>query len=328
MKPSPAAAFHTYLITGGAGNLARQLAPQLVNEGGQVVLYDIAEQPTDFQTGQMIYVQGDLTRPDEIDALLARHKPDVVLHMASLLSGRCEEDRLLGWKVNVEACVTLFEAALRHRVKTFFFPSSLAAYGGVLPDPLPEDHAQWPRGIYGVSKATCERLGNYYHHHHGLDFRCLRLPVVISRFAPPGAASAYASRAFVECVESGHFTFKVNPTTCVSTVYVKDVLIAIKQLIQAQSQKLTRRAYNIDALSPSAQDIADVLQRHVPTAQMRFEPDPMIANLIESWPRVMVDRSARRDWQWSPQFDLETMAQDFIEQIKGDGSHYVPASKQ
>ena len=121
-----------------------------------------------------------------------------------------------------------------------------------------------------MTKATVERLGVYYHDKHGLDFRCIRLPVVISAFAPPGAASAYASRLFVEAVRTGRFTFKVRPETRPSVIYVKDVLSAIIGLLDAPSECLTRRVYNIDALAPSAGELAGVITSRIPEVKMSY----------------------------------------------------------
>ena len=301
-----------YLITGGGGNLARQLARRLIADGDSVVLFDIADAPPDVECE---YVKGDLTDIGSVTNALDHFQPDVLLHMASLLSGQCEQDHALGWQVNVTAAFALFEAVIKSSVKTMFFPSSLAAYGGKLPDPLPEDFPQWPQGLYGVGKATCERLGHYYHHVHGLDFRCLRLPMVISRFAPPGAASAYASRVFVDAVESGRFTFKVNPTTACSTVYVLDVLDGLRQFVRAPRENLSRCVYNIHSISPTAQQIADAVTARLGAKDIQFDPDEAVVNLIESWPKVVSDTSARNDWGWSPTRDLDAMADHFIQEL-------------
>lgn len=310
----------TYLITGGGGNLSRQLASQLVADGDQVILFDVVEQTPDTRIDGCPYVRGDLREADRVDEVIKNHRPDVLLHMASLLSGKCEQDRTLGWQTNVMGGFNVFEAALRHQVQEVFFPSSLASFGGHLPDPLPEDIPQWPDGLYGVSKVACERLGNYYHSRHGMDFRGLRLPIVLSRFGPAGAASSYASRAFVESVRSGHYSFKVNPTTAAGTVYVRDALEAIKQLVKAPAGALKRRVYNIHAIAPTAQQIATAIQARLPKVQISFDPDPQIARLIESWPKVIEDGSARRDWQWSPQFDLDSLADDFIQELERESA--------
>src|SRR5262249_18141353 len=199
---------HTYLITGGAGNLACQLSFALP-DADRILLFDLAAKPVAAVAPKCTYICGDLTRPEDLPRLLCDFRPDRVLHLASLLSGSCEQDRQRGWQVNVDGGFALFEAALQAGVRQLFFPSSLAAYGAPLPDPLPEEFPQWPTGLYGVTKVACERLGVYYHAKHSFDFRCLRLPAVISRFAPPGAASGYSSRAFIDAVTHGSFVFKV-----------------------------------------------------------------------------------------------------------------------
>ena len=315
----------TFLLTGGAGNLACQLTFDLAQEGHRVVLFDVAEAPQAPVAGGCVFVRGDITSREDIAAALSQHRPQRILHFASLLAGSSEQDRELAWRVNMTATFSLFELAVEHGVRQVFFPSSLASWGGKLPNPLPEDFSQWPDSLYGVCKMALERLGVYYHEKHGLDFRCLRLPVVLSAFAPAvGAASAYASRAFVEGVRCGQFTFRVRPQTRASTMYIKDVLRAIVELIEAPAQKLTRRVYNIHAIAPSAQQIADAVISRIPDAEMVFEPDLEAARLIESWPTEIDDASARRDWGWQPQYSLETLADDFIQDLRREAAAGSP----
>jgi threonine 3-dehydrogenase len=305
-----------YLITGGAGNLACQLSFLLADAAEPVVLFDLAERPVAPTAPHCLYIRGDLTAPDDLRRAIQEHRPDTLLHLASLLSGSCEQDRRRGWQVNSDGTFALFEAAVQAGVRQVFFPSSLAAYGGRLPDPLSEDYPQWPTGLYGVTKVACERLGVYYHERHRLDFRCLRLPVVISRFAAPGAASGYSSRAFIEAVQQRRFVFRVRPTTRVSTVYVRDALRGIADLVQAPAAALTRRVYNIHALAPSAEEIAAAIRVRLPDVELRFDPDPQLVALIESWPAQIVDDSARRDWGWQPVYDLPRLAQDMLQNLE------------
>ncbi len=305
----------TILVTGGAGNLSHQLAHLLVLDGHRIVLFDIAPAPPTLPDGNVTYVTGDVTRPEVVASVLSQYQPQRVLHMASLLSAKSEEDRVLGWQINATATFQMLEMCVQHGVERFFFPSSVASFGGGLPDPLSEDQDQWPEGWYGVTKVTCERMGYYYHRRHGLDFRCLRIPQVISRFANPGAASAYASQAFVQGVQSGRFTFVVNPETCCAAVYVHDMLEGIRRFMDAPARCLTRRMYNIFSISPTAQEIAAAVRARVAGVQLDFSPDPDVARLIESWPRRIDDRSARADWGWSPQFDLNQMADDMVRDL-------------
>jgi len=86
-------------------------------------------------------------------------------------------------------------------------------------------------------------------------------------------------------------------------------------LIRAPADRLSRRVYNIHAIAPSAQEIADVIKARLPGVDLRFEPDPTIAGLIESWPAGIVDDSARRDWNWQPAYDLPGLADDLLQEL-------------
>ena len=305
-----------YLITGGAGNLACQLTFHLAEPEIRVLLFDVAERPVAEVAEGCEYLRGDIAWASDLSTVIDDFKPTAILHFASLLSGQSEEDRALAWEVNMNGAFRLFESAIKSGVKKVFFPSSLASYGGELPSPLPEDFPQWPTGFYGMTKAAVERLGVYYHSKHGLDFRCIRLAAVVSAFAPAGAASAYASRAFAETVRAGRFTFKMRPETRMPIIYVKDVLGALVDFLGSPSEHLTRRIYNVFAMSPSAMDIAEAIVARVPGAQIEFDPDLDLVRLIESWPSEIADASARRDWGWQPRYDLQTMADDFIENVR------------
>jgi threonine 3-dehydrogenase len=306
----------TYLITGGAGNVACRLTFELAADAAKIILVDRAERPLSATAPGCAFECADLTEPGRPESLVARHKPDVIIHLAAMLSGASEADRRAAWAVNADATFALLEGALAAGCRGFFFTSTLGTYGKV-PDPLPEDFPQWPTGIYGVTKVAGERLGVYYHEKHGLDFRGVRLPVLVSPDANPGAASAYASRVFVEAARNGRYVFAVRPTTRVSTLYVRDAVEGIAKLVRAPAAKLSRRMYNLHGIAPTAREIADAAQARLPKADIRFDPKPEVVALIESWPAVMEDASARRDWGWSARFELPAMADDMVRELSG-----------
>lgn len=305
----------TILITGGAGNLACQLSFELNGLADQIILMDIAKGPITRTAENSEYIQSNLSDKEHLRQLLQQYRPHTIVHFASLLSGSSESNRQLAWEVNMKGAFDLFELALEFDVERFFFPSSLASYGGKLPSLLTEDTPQWSDGLYGVTKLAIERLGVYYQRQHGLDFRCLRLPVVVSPFAPTGAASAYASRVFVEAVEQKRYTFKVNPNTRASLMYVRDAINGISGLMRASPDQLTKQVYNVHALSPSAEELAHAVCKRVRNVEILYEPSQEVVTIVENWPDVVEDESARRDWAWSPKFDLETMTDDMIARL-------------
>jgi threonine 3-dehydrogenase len=304
------------LITGGAGNLACQLTWTLASKFERIVLFDVAPGPVGEVSKSAVFERGDLTDVTQLEQLFKRYQPRAVIHLASLLSGSCEQNRTLAWKVNMDGTFGLFETALRNGQPKILFASTVAAFGGQLPQILADDTPQWPDGLYGVTKMAIERLGVYYQRKHGLDFRCLRLPITISRHAPAGAASALASHAFIETVRTGHFTFLARPETKLAVIYISDVLRAFDDLQAAPASLLSRRVYNIGAMAVTCRQIADTIQRHAPAARLKFAPDEAVANLLASWPSVIDDRAARQDWNWKPEFDLERTADDFLAKLR------------
>ncbi|MGJ3242735.1 MAG: NAD-dependent epimerase/dehydratase family protein [Opitutales bacterium] len=307
----------TCLITGGGGNLACQLTHRLRNAFSTIVLADLKTGPVAQTAGNCAYRQADLGKAGALEGLLEDHRPTAVYHLASLLSTSSEENRALAWRINADLSFRLFEGCLAHGVRQVFFPSTFATYGGTIADPLPEDFPQWPDGIYGAMKVAVERLGVYYHRTHGLDFRSVRLPVVISPYAPAGASTAFASRMFVEVRERGAYTCRVAEDTRVSTIAVEDALDGISQLMQVPEEPLTRRVYNLHALAPTAGEIADLIRARRPDAAIRFDPDPVVSRLVNSFPAAIDDTAARRDWGWNPPSDLSTIADRMLTDAHG-----------
>jgi len=304
------------LITGGAGNLACQLSWTLAGQFERVVLFDRAKSPTGKIPPSSLFVQGDLLDEDRVRELFQEHRPAAVIHLASLLSGSCEVDRSLAWKVNMDGTFSLLEMAMRHGMPKVLFASSVAAFGGSLPDVLQDDTPQWPETLYGVTKMAVERLGCYYQKRHGLDFRCIRLPITISRHAPRGAASALASHAFIEAVHSRRFVFAARPETKLAAIYVRDLLRAFGDLLSAPESALTRRVYNIGGFTTTPGEIAAVIKNRLPGVTLEFCPDDAVDIVLAAWPGVIDDSSARRDWQWRTEWNIERTADDFLSLLK------------
>jgi nucleoside-diphosphate-sugar epimerase len=302
----------TCLITGGAGNLACQLSWALADRFDRLVLLDVAQEPVGPTAPAARYERLDLLDSPGLDALFARHTPAAVIHLASFLSASCERDRSRAWQVNMDGTFGLFETALRHGRPSVLFASSVAAFGGPLPAILADDTPQWPVTLYGVTKMAAERLGCYYHEKHGLDFRCLRLPITVSRHAPAGAASALASHAFIEAGRRGRFTFTARPDTPLAVIYVRDVLRAFVGLLAAPAAGLSCRVYNIAGMTVTPGEIAAAIQRRLPDAVLDFAPDDEVDRVLAGWPGAIDDATARRDWRWEPEWDLERMADDFL----------------
>ncbi len=300
-----------YLITGGGGNLARPLAARLLAAGSKVVALDLGDGEY-AELEEATYIAGDITDHQRVRSIIQEHRPTQIFHMASLLSGSSEVDLKRSWDINAAASVHLMELALEFKVDQFFFPSTGATYGSDLPDPLPEDFMQWPETFYGVTKVLVERAGYYMKQVHGLDFRCIRLPLVLSPYAPHGALTAYASHAFVAVGAGEPYVFPVNPDSALSTIYVKDVVDGMIRMMEAPIEKIKKAVYNVHSISPSAGEIGAAIKQKVASFEFSFQPDPKVVGLVDSLSLVHIDGAARSHWGWNPKYNLEDIVVDFF----------------
>ena len=300
------------LITGGAGNLAAWTAWALEKRFERLILTDIVPAPSTPIPVNAIYDQMDIGDVTKLERLVQTHRPNAIVHLASLLSGSSEKDRRKTWHINTTATLEILEQALRLPNCRVLFASTLATYGGDLPKFVTEDQPQWPTTLYGATKVACERLGAYFREAQGLDFRCVRLPIILSPQAPPQAVSAMVSRAFVESKEAGRFVFRARPEMKVASLYVKDVISGFVDLLLAPCEKINQPVYNLAGYSATLGEFSDAILKRLPKVEHRFEPETEVERVLAGWPGDLDDSHARRDWGWKHRFDLDATAADFL----------------
>jgi nucleoside-diphosphate-sugar epimerase len=91
-----------------------------------------------------------------------------------------------------------------------------------------------------------------------------------------------------------------------------DAVDALLQLARTDRGRLSRSVYNIAAFNPSAGEIAELVQRGFPNAEIGFEPDLKRQAIVDSWPADVDDSAARTDWGLDPQYDLERAFSDYL----------------
>ncbi len=163
------------LVTGGAGFLGSHVADSLLALSHQVVvLDDLSGGRRDLVPAGAEFVQGDIGDAPLVDALFARHKFDVVYHLAAYAAeGLSHFIRRFNYTNNVVGSVTLVDAAVNHDVRRFVFTSSIAVYGaGQLP--MSEDQVPQPEDPYGIAKHAVERDLDAAFRQFGLEYVIFR----------------------------------------------------------------------------------------------------------------------------------------------------------
>src|SRR6187397_407347 len=145
------------LITGGAGFLGRRLAEAwLARDVGALTLVDVNAPSQPLTDRRVRYVTADLAADGVLESVIDRDTT-AVFHLAAVVSGQAEADFDLGMRVNVDATRRLLEVCrARGHAPRFVFTSSVAVYGGALPEVVRDDTALAPQTSYGVEKAIGE----------------------------------------------------------------------------------------------------------------------------------------------------------------------------
>jgi nucleoside-diphosphate-sugar epimerase len=198
------------LVTGAGGMIGRKLVERLVADktlGGKPItgltLVDVVESPIPAgapKDTKPIVI--DFSEPGVSTTLIAE-RPDVIFHLAAIVSGDAEANFEKGYKINFNGSWSLFEAIRLEGQKNsqaapykprFVFASSLAVIGPPFPDPVPDDFAPTPSTSYGAQKAMTELMLADYSRKGFLDGVGVRLPTICIRPGKPNkAASSFFS---------------------------------------------------------------------------------------------------------------------------------------
>ncbi|KAF8782144.1 L-threonine 3-dehydrogenase like protein [Argiope bruennichi] len=305
------------LITGSLGQLGTGLAAKLRARYGaeNVIMSDIIKAPQQIlDAGPYIYA--DILDFKNLQEIIVNYRIDWLIHFSALLSAIGEDNVPLAMRVNIEGLHNVMELAKQYRLK-IFVPSTIGAFGPDSPrNPTPDLCVQRPRTIYGVSKVHAELLGEYYHFKYGLDFRSLRFPGVISGdTAPGGGTTDYAVVVFHEALRTGKFKCYLRDDTKLPMMYIEDCLRSLIELMEAPSESLKLRTYNVAAISFTPKELVKAVQKHVPHLQVEYVPDHRQA-IADSWPQEFEDINARRDWGWKHEYGIDELCSAMIEVLK------------
>jgi UDP-glucose 4-epimerase len=164
------------LVTGGAGYIGSITVEQLVAGGAEVVVFDnLYQGHREAVHPEAVFVQGDLADRDAIDAVLAEHRPDGIMHFASYtLVGESWEKPSLYLRDNVVNGLNLLESAVEHGVGRFILSSTANLFDDPERIPIAETERIVPGSPYGESKNILERYLHWFDRVYGLRYTCLR----------------------------------------------------------------------------------------------------------------------------------------------------------
>jgi D-erythronate 2-dehydrogenase len=308
------------LITGGGGFIGSRLAQALHarHPEARIRLLDIG-----FPAGPgkpFECVTGDLASPDVIAKALGGDT-DTVFHLAAVVSGGAEADFDLGYRVNLDGTRALLEACRKlPRPPKFVFASSVAAFGGVLPETLDDSTTPAPQTSYGTQKVIGEYLVADFTRKGMIDGRSMRLPTVVVRPGKPNlAASSFASGIIREPLAGQPSECPVPEATGVWILSPRRVVEAFVHAWELPSSAWpTTRVVNLPGITLTVREMIDAMGRvagRQAVDLVTFKPDARIQGIVKTWPvRFRTERAAAMGFTADADFD--SIVRDHIENEK------------
>jgi nucleoside-diphosphate-sugar epimerase len=286
------------LVLGAAGMVGRKFIERLAREGGlgdraisRITAHDVvaatapAKAPFAFDA-----VTGDVSEPGTIATLIAS-RPDLIVHLAAIVSGEAEADFEKGYRINLDGTRALLEAVrlvgdgYRPRV---VFTSSIAVFGAPFPDAIGDTFFTTPLTSYGTQKAIGELLLADYTRRGFLDGIGIRLPTICVRPGLPNkAASGFFSNIIREPMAGKEAVLPVSPDV---RHWFASPRAAVGFLVHAATMDLSavgpRRNLTMPGLSCTVGEEIAALRRvagDTAVALIRHEPDPVIERIVGGW---------------------------------------------
>jgi len=304
------------LITGANGQLGTELAQAIADRVGceNVITSDLVAE------GRHLNIRHeplDVTRREDLQAIVSRHDVTQIYHLAAALSATGEQNPQWAWNLNMAGLLNVLEVARTTQLDKVFWPSSIAAFGPTTPKrQTPQSTIMEPKTVYGISKLAGEGWCRWYFEKHGVDVRSLRYPGLISYKTPPGGGTTdYAIDMFYYALQNKTYTCFLNEGEVLPMMYMEDAVRATIELMAAPSERITKRgSYNLSGVSFTPRDIIAEVRRHVPEFNVEFRPDFRQA-IAEGWPNSIDDSAAQKDWGWKPHFDLSDIVADMLKNL-------------
>jgi threonine 3-dehydrogenase len=324
------------LVTGANGEIGHGLIRYLSEHTDtNIVALDVVPLDKALRPMCETYIVGDILDQMLLGRLVVEHEIATIYHLASILSTKAEYNPETAHRINVEGTMNLLRLAVEQSqwqgssVK-FIYPSSIAAYG--IPSleekkqagPAKERDWATPTTMYGCNKLYCEHLGRYYHFYYRqlaadcgtsetVDFRSIRFPGLISaETIPTGGTSDYGPEMLHSAAKGEPYSCFVRPDTIIPFMAMPDAVKSLVTLAAAPKERLSQLVYNVTSFSISAQEIYDIVTSAFPDADIQFEVDDCRQKIIDTWPEIVDDAAAQRDWDWQPDYNCERSFNEYL----------------
>jgi len=287
------------LILGAAGMVGRKLTERLISEGqvngrsiSRLVLHDVVEPEAPQASFEIAALTSDFSLAGEADKLVAS-RPDLIFHLAAIVSGEAEADLEKGYRINLDGTRYLFDA-IRHIGDGYcprvIFTSSIAVFGAPFPEAIGDDFFLTPLTSYGTQKAIGELLLADYTRRGFFDGIGIRLPTICVRPGKPNkAASGFFSSIIREPLSGQEAVLPVPDDVRHAHASPRSAVGFLMHAAAIDTGLIgPRRNLTMPSVSATVAEQIEALRRiagEKVAARIRREPDPAIMQMVAGWPR-------------------------------------------
>jgi UDP-glucose 4-epimerase len=303
-------------VTGAGGFLGQALVNTLIEQGKEVLAFDFSAPKDEVLAkwaGKAKFCQGDIQDAKLIEDLVAQSgTTDPIIHLAGILTARCDREPRSAISVNVGGTCNVLEAALKNNKRRVVFTSTIGVYGRGLPQPIAEDMPLEPDGWYGLTKQSAEQMGLLYVRRCGLDFRAVRFAAVTGpgRVAV-GSASLFTSLIPEKAAKGEHYDIEVTPDTSYPVVYIRDAVDALIKLMSVPEAK--SRIYNIASGNVVVDKMTAYIKKIIPEASFSYKPVEDIMAVVSGYKEWTIGCTrAEKEIGWRSNYTVEKMVDDII----------------
>lgn len=307
------------LVTGAVGQIGSELTMALRAKYGNdnVVAAGRRTPPSDTLKNSGPFEWVDVTDMLALIETVRKYNIDTIVNMSALLSAVGEANPQACWNVNINGLINCLEVARVFELTQVLCPSSIAVWGKGAPrENTPQETVLKPTTMYGVTKVAGELLCDYYVKRFNVDARGLRYPGIISAETPPGGGTTdYAVWIYYKAIEDGKYDCYLREDTRLPMMYMPDCIKATMDLMEADFNKLEHHGdFNVGSMSFSAGELAAAIKKYIPEFTVTYNPDHRQA-IADSWPMSVDDSAARKEWGWSPSYDIDSMTRDMLDKL-------------
>lgn len=302
------------LVIGAGGQIGTVLVEKLIQVFGITTVF-----ATDLKENAEKGISAlDVMDKFSLESFIEKNKIQEIYHLAAILSARGEQNPQWAWDINMGGLFNVLETAVKYKVEKVFYPSTIAVFGKHIPLENTPNHVPLvPATVYGISKVAGELWAEYYFNKYGLDVRSVRYPGVIGyQSLAGGGTTDYAVDIFHAEAKNEVFQCFLSEHTKLPMIYMEDCINATIDIMRAPIENIKiRTSYNLAGMSFSPLEIATEIQKRNPHFKIEYKPDFRQA-IAATWPQSIDDSNARKDWGWKPKYDLSSMVDIMMTEVR------------